>query len=58
MRLRVSVCVCVRMLSARRLMSFSVDVVFISSSWLLFSFFFLFFISVWFFSAFFGASTF
>lgn len=52
-RLRVSVCVCVRMLSARRLMSFSVDVVFISSSWLLFSFFFPFFISVWFFFGFF-----
>lgn len=57
-RLRVSVCVCVRMLSARRLMSFSVDVVFISSSWLLFSFFFLFLFRFGFFSAFFGASTF
>lgn len=44
--------VCVRMLSARRLMSFSVDVVFISSSWLLFSFFFLFYFGLVFFRLF------
>lgn len=56
--MRLLVRVCVRMLSARRLMSFSVDVVFISSSWLLFSFFFLFLFRFGFFSAFFGASTF
>lgn len=52
-------CVCVwvrvyvRMLSARRLMSFSVDVVFISSSWLLFSFFFPFLFRFGFFFGFF-----
>lgn len=50
------VCVCERVLSVRRLMFFSVDVVFISSSWLLFSFFIS--VCVFFSWLFFGASTF